>query len=490
MADARGLIDSYPLYIDGQWVEPQAGRYDDISPATEDVIAQAPDARLADVDAAISAARSAFDSGPWGRASAEDRARCLAQLGTALTEYADELFALSQAEWGCVANERAIQVDGSALTARGSGELATQLADESIGAPGAASTTLLRYEPQGVVSILTPWNFPHTLNVMKVCRALAAGNTVVLKPSPLTPIAGLALARILDEHTDIPPGTVNVVTPSGIEASKLLTTDPRIDMVSFTGSSAVGREIMAAASATMKRILLECGGKSAVVLLDDVEVTDELLERILFEACSLHAGQACILQSRVLLPASLHDEVVDRLVEIAGRVKVGDPTDPGAQMGPLISRAQLDRVEAHVSAAVDGGAKVVAGGRRPPGRDKGFYFEPTILTGVTPDSRIAQEEVFGPVLSVLRYTDDDDAVAIANNSQYGLSGAVWGSDVDRAVAVAGRVRTGQIAVNGCGPGDAPFGGFKQSGLGREGGGLRALHAYMEQKAIGLPALTV
>lgn len=487
MVDARPLIDSYPLYIDGQWVEPDSGRYEDISPATEEVIAQAPDAGLADVDAAISAARRAFDAGPWAHASAEERARCLRQLGAALTEHADEIFALSQAEWGCLANERTIQIDAPAFIAGRSGELATQLTDETISEPGAATTTVLRYEPQGVVSILTPWNFPHSLNVMKVCRALAAGNTVVLKPSPLTPIASLTLARIIDEHTDIPPGTVNVVTPSGLEASKLLTTDPRIDMVSFTGSSAVGREIMSAASTTMKRILLECGGKSAVVLLDDVEVTDELLERLLFEACSLHAGQACILQSRLLLPTPLHDEVVDGLVDLARRVKVGNPTDPETQMGPLISRAQLERVEAHVSAAVDEGATVVAGGRRPPGADKGFYFEPTILTDITPDSVIAQEEVFGPVLSVLRYTDDDDAVAIANNSQYGLSGAVWASDVDRAFAVAGRVRTGQIAVNGCGPGDAPFGGFKQSGLGREGGGLRGLHAYTEQKAIGLPA---
>src|SRR5690349_9293435 len=247
MADARGLIDTYPLYLDGQWVEPRAGRYDDISPATEEVIAQAPDASPADVDAAIAAARTAFDTGPWGRASAAERARCLTQLGAALAEHGDELFTLSQAEWGCLANERLIQIDGSAFTATGCGELATQLADEPISAPGAAGTTLLRYEPQGVVSILTPWNFPHTLNVMKVCRAMAAGNTVVLKPSPLTPLAGLALARIIDEHTDIPPGVVNVVTPGGIAASKLLTTDPRVDMVSFTGSSAVGREVMTAA---------------------------------------------------------------------------------------------------------------------------------------------------------------------------------------------------------------------------------------------------
>jgi acyl-CoA reductase-like NAD-dependent aldehyde dehydrogenase len=379
-----------------------------------------------------------------------------------------------------------IQIDGPAFMALNAGELAAQLADEPIDTFGAAGTTLLRYEPLGVVSILTPWNFPHSLNVMKVSRALAAGNTVVLKPSPLTPLAGLALARIIDEHTDIPPGVVNVVTPSGIDSSKLLTTDPRIDMVSFTGSSAVGREVMAAAGDTMKRILLECGGKSAAIFLDDVAVTDELLERILFDGCSLHAGQACILQSRLLLPEPLHDEVVDRLVEIAGRVKVGDPTDPDVQMGPLISSTQLDRVEAHVASAVKDGATLAAGGKRPAGLDKGFYFEPTILTGVTPDASIAQEEVFGPVLTILRYRDDDDAVAIANNSQYGLSGAVWGADVDRAVAVARRVRTGQIAVNGCIPGDAPFGGFNQSGLGREGGGLRGLHQYMEPKAIGIP----
>jgi acyl-CoA reductase-like NAD-dependent aldehyde dehydrogenase len=487
MADVRPLIDTYSLYIDGRWEEPELGRYEDISPATEAVIAHAPDAGLADVDRAIAAARRAFDAGPWGDAPATERARCLRQLSTALTEYADELFALAQAEWGCLANERLIQIDGPAASVQRAGELATRLADEPIDAIGATGSTLLRHEPLGVVSILTPWNFPHSLNVTKVSRALAAGNTVVLKPSPLTPLAGLALARIINENTDIPAGVVNVVTPNGTEASKLLTTDPRIDMVSFTGSSAVGREIMAAAGATMKRLLLECGGKSAVILLDDVEVTDELLERILFSGCSLHAGQACILQSRLLLPESVHDEVVDRLVELARRVNVGDPADPDVQMGPLISRVQRDRVEGHVSAAIGAGATLAVGGRRPHSPGSGFYFEPTILTDVTPDSVIAQEEVFGPVLSVLRYSDDDDAVAIANNSQYGLSGAVWGSDVDRAIAVARRIRSGQIAVNGCSPGDAPFGGFKQSGLGREGGGIRGLHSYMEQKAIGIPA---
>ena len=487
MADPRSLIDSYAVYIDGRWVEPENGRYDDTNPATEAVIAPAPDPSPAQVDSAIAAGRAAFDAGPWAEAGPEQRAGWLNQLGAALLEHADEFFTLAQLEWGCTGNERAAQVDGPAFAALNAAQLATHPVEEQIDAAGAAGKAVLCYQPLGVVSILTPWNFPHTLNVMKVAAALAAGNTVVLKPSPLAPLAGLALARIIDEHTDIPSGVVNVVTPSDIESSKMLTVDPRIDMVSFTGSSAVGREVMAAAGGTMKRLLLECGGKSASIVLDDFAPSDEALQQMLVESCSFHAGQACILHSRLLLPESLHDEVVDRLVDLARALKVGDPTDPEVQMGPLISAAQLQRVQAYVDGALDDGAKLMTGGGRPAGLDAGFYFEPTILTEVTPDATIAQEEVFGPVLSVLRYGDDDDAVRIANNSQYGLSGAVWGTDVDRAVAVARRVRTGQVSVNGFGPGGAPFGGFNQSGFGRESGGIIGIRQYMEPKAMGLPA---
>ena len=487
MADPRSLIDTYAVYIDGRWVEPDGGRYDDVNPATEAVIASVPDPSQAQVGSAIAAARAAFDSGPWRDAGPEQRAEFLNQLGGALLAHADEFYALAQQEWGCTSNERVIHVEGPGFVALNAAELATHPVEEPIDAYGAAGKTLLRYEPLGVVSILTPWNFPHTLNVMKLCAALAAGNTVVLKPSPLAPLAGLALARIIDEHTDIPPGVVNVVTPTDLEASRLLTVDPRIDMVSFTGSSVVGREVMAAAGATMKRLLLELGGKSASIVLDDASLDDEVLQRMLFESCSFHAGQACILHSRLLLPDAIHDEVVERLVGLARGIKVGDPADPDVTMGPLISDTQCKRVQAHVDQAINDGAKLVAGGGRPAGLDRGFYFEPTILTEVAPDSAIAQEEVFGPVLSVLRYSDDDEAVRIANNSQYGLSGAVWGSDVDRAVAVARRVRTGQIAINGFGPGGAPFGGFGQSGIGRESGGIIGIRQYMEPKAMGLPA---
>jgi aldehyde dehydrogenase (NAD+) len=486
MAEPRSLIDTYGVYIDGHWADPDGGRYDDINPATEAVIASAPDSSHAQVDSAIAAARAAFDAAPWADAEPEQRATFLNQLGEALLAHADDFFELAQQEWGCTENERVIHVEGPAFMALNAAELAIHPVEEQIEAYGATGKTLLRYEPLGVVSILTPWNFPHTLNVMKVCAALAAGNTVVLKPSPLAPLAGLALARIIDEDTDIPSGVVNVVTPTDIESSKMLTVDPRIDMVSFTGSSAVGRDVMAAAGGTMKRLLLECGGKSASIVLDDVRLNDELLQRMLFESCSFHAGQACILHSRLLLPDTIHDEVVDRLVSLSQAVKVGDPTDPDVQMGPLISDTQLKRVQAHVDRALDEGAKLATGGGRPAGLATGFYFEPTILTEVTPDATIAQEEVFGPVLSVLRYSGDDSAIRIANNSQYGLSGAVWGTDVDRALGVARRIRTGQIAVNGFGPGGAPFGGFKQSGFGRESGGMVGIRQYMEPKAMGLP----
>ncbi len=486
MAGSRSLLDPCGHYIDGQWTDPDGGRYDVVNPATETVIGTAPDASVAQVQRAVAAARAAFDTGPWPAAEPAERARCLQQLSDALLARGEEIYGLAQAEWGCSANERLIHVDGPAFMVGHAAELATEPAEAPMEAWGAAGTTLLRYEPLGVVAAMTPWNFPHTLNVMKLGAALAAGNTLVLKPSPLTPLAGLALAQIIDEDTDIPAGVVNVVTPTSVEASRSLTLDPRVDMVSFTGSSAVGRDVMAGAATTMKRVLLECGGKSATILLPDVDVSDGLLERLLFEGCTMHAGQACILNSRLLLPDAIHDDVVHRLSELCRGVVIGDPVDPAVTMGPLISRQHLDRVEGFVKRAEADGATVVAGGSRPKNLSSGFYFEPTILTDASADSYIAQEEVFGPVLTVLRYGDDDDAVAIANNSAYGLGGAVWGSDVDRAVAIARRIRTGQVSINGTIPGDAPFGGFKQSGIGREGG-VMGLRAYMEPKAIGIPA---
>ena len=365
MADSPALVQTYQLYIDGNWVEPADGRYDDISPSTEAVIATAPDASVAQVGDAIAAARRAFDSGPWGTTSAEQRAACLNQLGEALSKHADDFFALSQTEWGCIANERIMQIDGAGFMSMHAAGLATQLTDQEVTGLS-AGTTLLRHAPLGVVSVLTPWNFPHCLNVMKLNHALAAGNTVVLKPSPLTPLAGLALARIIDEHTDIPPGVVNVVTPSGVDAAKLLTTDPRIDMVSFTGSSVVGRQVMSAASDTMKRILLELGGKSASIVLDDTEVglqhAVELADRgplpddlavvgvgDVIEAARRRVAVLFLVRLEEMIgsvPLVRHERLCERVVEgrqVAGRL-------------PRLRRQDDRRVEPdHVTAAADEG---------------------------------------------------------------------------------------------------------------------------------------
>jgi len=485
MTESNPLLQAQGLYIDGRWVDGQAGRIEDVDPSTEQVFATAPDATVAQVGDAIAAARSAADDGRWSDAGPDVRSKCLTQLSEALFARREQIVELSMTEWGCTENEQLIQLDAPAFMAQRGAELALTPMEEQVESFGAAGRMLLRHEPQGVVSILTPWNFPHTLNTMKVTTALAAGNTVVLKPSPLTPLSGLALARIIDEHTDIPPGVVNIVTTSSLEGSQALVTDPRVDMVSFTGSSAVGQQIMALGAPTMKRLLLELGGKSACVLLDDVGL-DDVLPGILFDGCTLHAGQACILQSRLIVAEALHDEVIDRLRALAAAVVIGDPRAPGTEMGPLISEGQRDRVERHIADAVADGATVVSGGGRPADLERGYFVEPTIVTGVQPGSRLEQEEVFGPVLSVVTFEDVDDAVRIANDTQYGLSGAVWGTDVERATDVARRIRTGMITVNGSHPGDAPFGGFKQSGIGREGG-PGGLLAYTETKAIGVPA---
>jgi len=480
-AAAGALLDDYDLYIDGRWVAPDHGRFDDCCPTTEEVVARVPDAGVDQVREAVGVARRTVDSGVWSEADPTFRAACLAQLSEALGGHREEMAALSRVEWGNTANGDLLQVDAGTHLAAGAAALAALPAEET--EAGNVGRVLVRHAPVGVVSVITPWNFPHTINMLKVGPALAAGNTMVLKPSPLAPMAALALARIVDAETDIPAGVLNVVTSSSQEAGEALVLDPRIDMVSFTGSTATGRAIMSMAGGTLKRLLLELGGKSACILLDGADL-DALLGRLVFECCTMHAGQACILQSRLLVPEHLHDEVAERLGALVAEARLGDPVE-GADVGPLISAAQRSRVEALVATARAEGARVVTGGQRPDGFDRGHFYEPTVLTGVAPSSTIAQSEVFGPVLSILTYRDEDEAVAIANDSPYGLSGAVHGPDSERATAVARRLRTGQVAVNGAAPAGAPFGGFKQSGLGREGG-LAGLRQYSETQAIGVP----
>ncbi|HKY68047.1 MAG TPA: aldehyde dehydrogenase family protein, partial [Acidimicrobiales bacterium] len=331
-----------------------------------------------------------------------------------------------------------------------------------------------------------PYNYPIQISLAKLVPALAAGCTVVLKAPPQTPWISAALGKVIAEQTDIPAGVVNVLTSSEVAVGEALVTSPLVDMISFTGSTAAGRRIMADASATVKKVFLELGGKSAFVVVDDAPL--DLAGMFAgFTICS-HAGQGCAITSRLLVPESKFDEAVEQTVATMAGVPVGDPADPATMMGPLISEAQRQRVDDYVRRAVAEGGTVVTGGKRPADLPDGYFYEPTLITGVGPDSAIAQEEVFGPVLVVLPYRDDDDAVAIANNSIFGLSGTVFGVDEDRATSIARRIRAGTVSVNGgmwYAP-DAPFGGYKQSGIGREMG-VPGLEEYLESKTIARPA---
>jgi aldehyde dehydrogenase (NAD+) len=336
-------------------------------------------------------------------------------------------------------------------------------------------------EPVGVVAAIVPWNFPFEVTIQKLGQALATGNTLILKPAPDTPFNGTRIGRLIAEKTDIPAGVVNVVTTSDNSIAEGLVTDPRVDMISFTGSTDVGRRIMAQGAASLKRLFLELGGKSAHIVLDDADFPAVIPPTSM--VC-LHAGQGCAMLSRLLVPKGRYDEAIDLCAAGFRGVVVGDPTDPATQQGPQVSRRQRDRVLAHIEHATEDGARLVLGGGRPANLEKGWYVEPTLFADVDNKMRIAQEEVFGPVLVVIPFEDDEDAVRIANDSQYGLSGQVTSGSIDRAIGVARRIRTGGVGVNGgiCYGIDAPFGGFKASGIGRQNG-RAGFEQYLETKLL-------
>jgi aldehyde dehydrogenase (NAD+) len=347
---------------------------------------------------------------------------------------------------------------------------------------GVPSHRWLLREPVGVVGAITPWNFPHQINLAKVGPALAAGCTVVLKPAPDTPWAAAAMARIAAEETELPPGVLNVVNSSDHALGAQLTTDPRVDLVSFTGSTATGRAVMAGAAETLKKVFLELGGKSAFIVLDDADLA-AATGLAAFTACT-HAGQGCAITTRLLVPRARHAEAVEATAATMAMLGVGDPDDAGTVCGPLISARQRDRVEGYLRLAVEEGGTFATGGARPADRDRGFFVEPTLVVGLDNSARVAREEIFGPVLVVIPHDGDDDAVRIANDSPYGLSGAVHSGDAERAWAVARRVRTGTMSVNGgvWYGGDVPFGGYKASGIGRESG-ILGFEEYLEAKAV-------
>ncbi|WP_183093343.1 aldehyde dehydrogenase [Nocardioides stalactiti] len=489
MSTASALPPAAQQLIDGKLVAASDGSsYPILNPATGEEIGHAPDGTAADMDAAIGAARRAFDDSTWST-DRDLRVRCLRQLHQALLDNADAFRALTTAEVGMpgfmmMAAGFDVPVDGLKWVT----DLAETYEFESdlgVASPmGIPSRRTVRREAVGVVAAITPWNVPTQINLAKIGPALAAGCTVVLKPAPDTPWVAAELGRLVAEHTDFPAGVVNVVTPRSNDVAALLTTDPRVDMVSFTGSTPVGKAIMAAAAPTLKKVFLELGGKSAAIALDDADVA--AVAGGPASAACIHAGQGCAITTRLIVPREKYDEAVQVAAATMESIGAKDPADPGAICGPVISAVQRERVAAYFDIAKAEGGTFATGGAiidQP-----GNWIQPTVVAGLDNSSRLAQEEIFGPVLVVIPHDGDDDAVRIANESAYGLSGSVDSADLDRAKAVARRIRTGTLAVNGgvwFSP-DAPFGGYKQSGLGREMG-VAGFEEYLEMKTIAEPA---
>jgi aldehyde dehydrogenase (NAD+) len=479
------------LLIDGKLVDAASGNtYANINPATEDEMAQVADAGPEDMERAISAARRAFDDTDWS-GNHKFRAHCLRQLHAALEAAKDELRPLIAAETGsplgiCGLGGPQCDVPISFIP-----ETLKLLEgyqwQRDIGLSefmGISSRRFVCKEAVGVVACITPWNVPLQINLAKAIPALAAGCSVVLKAAPETPWSATLLGRIIHDHTDIPPGVFNVISASDPQqAGEQLVNDIRVDMVSFTGSTATGKHIMAQAAMQIKKVFLELGGKSANIILDDADLGTALFTAL--QVC-FHAGQGCAICTRLLLPRSRYEEARELLKQVFGYIAYGDPSAEDQIMGSLISARQRQRVLDYIETGKAEGATLLLGGGRPAHLKKGFYVEPTVFMDVSNDMRIAREEIFGPVLVVIPFDDDDDAVRIANDSNYGLSGMVTSADEERALAVAKRIRTGTINVNGGNfyAGDAPFGGYKQSGIGREMG-LEGFEEYLETKTLAL-----
>ncbi|WP_328867158.1 aldehyde dehydrogenase [Streptomyces sp. NBC_00304] len=479
------IVERRMLFIGGKWTGPAGSdTIDIVSPVTEQVVGRVPHATPADVDKAVAAAREAFDHGPWPRATLAERIEVVTRIKDALAARHRELAELVTLQNG---SPMLFSVRGQALSAVG--VFATALAsaaqctleDERQGTGG---PVLVRREPVGVVAAVTPWNVPQLTIAGKLAPALLAGCAVILKPSPETPLDALWLADVCAE-AGLPEGVLSVL-PADRETSSYLVAHPGIDKVAFTGSVGAGKAIMVSAARNLTRVSLELGGKSAAILLDDADLS-VAVPAIVGGTCAANSGQACVALTRVLVPASRYDEVAAVLTGAFASLKVGDPADPETAVGPMVTRNQQRRNLDYIRIGQEEGAEVLTGGGVPEGLTTGWYVEPTLFGEVTNDMRIAREEIFGPVVCLIRYETEAEAVAIANDSDFGLSGAVFGADTDHATEVARHIRTGTITVNGFRLDlAAPFGGYKHSGIGREFG-PEGLAAYFEYKTVNLPA---
>ncbi|NMO02875.1 aldehyde dehydrogenase [Gordonia sp. TBRC 11910] len=480
---ASNNITHNAFFIGGQWRAPEgSGRISVISPNSGQQIGEVPDGVEADIDAAVAAARAAFDDpSAWSGLPASERAAALIRLADEIDSRKEQFAALVSAQNGMpitVASQLEA-VYPATLLRYYAGLIAAQTDDIREGMFG--GVVEVRREPIGVVGAIVPWNFPQTLAAFKYAPALAAGCTLVIKPSPETVLDAYLLAEAV-EAAGLPAGVVNIV-PGGRETGAHLVSHPNIDKVAFTGSTAAGQKIAETCGRLLRPVTLELGGKSATIVLDDAELDLATIGNDLFVATLANNGQTCFLGTRVLAPKSRYDEVVDVLSAFAGSMAIGDSLDPGTQIGPMSSARHRERVEGYIAKGRAEGGRITVGGGRPDGLDDGWFVQPTVFAGIDNNATIAREEIFGPVLSVISYDSDADAVAIANDSDFGLGGTVWSSDADRARSVASRVRTGTIGINRYIPDPvAPFGGVKQSGMGRELG-PEGLAAYQNLKSV-------
>ncbi|MEU1392359.1 MULTISPECIES: aldehyde dehydrogenase family protein [unclassified Nonomuraea] len=464
------------LYIGGSWNASTSDESVEVAnPATEEIIDRVPAGTPDDVEAAVSAAREAFPA--WSDTSAAQRGKLLGDAAELLKQRAESVAATIATDMGApLGFALKVQTLMPAAVLSSYAQLAESYPRES-----RIGNSLLVKEPIGVVAAITPWNYPLHQIICKVGPALAAGCTVVLKPSEVAPLAAYALAEILDE-VGLPPGVFNLVSGRGPVVGEAMAAHPEVDMVSFTGSTAAGRRVAALAAETVKRVALELGGKSANIILPDADLATAV--KVGVANCFINAGQTCSAWSRMIVHRDQYDDAVRLAVEATRKYTVGDPFDEATRVGPLVSAAQRDRVVRYINRGQEEGARLVAGGTERP-RERGFYVEPTVFAGVEPGMTIEQEEIFGPVLALIPYTSEGQAVEIANDTRYGLAGAVWSGSQERAVAVARKLRTGQVVVNG---GQfnplAPFGGYKQSGVGRELGEF-GLEEYLEIKSLQL-----